>query len=106
MKLNSEILDQRNRGKNILIEYEENIISLINLQRIEKSSPSQQSQRYQFYFDIITGENIKTLKQCYIKFYVNFCYQSCKGCSEDVSNSNYENHNCIECNEGYYPFSE
>ena len=55
MKLNGETLDQSFRGKKILIENKENIISLISIQRIEKEKSSDESKIYHKNFDIITG---------------------------------------------------
>jgi len=43
---------------------------------------------------------------CTMKIYYKPCYSSCKSCSIDLENSDSENHNCVGCKEGFYPFYE
>ena len=46
------------------------------------------------------------MSQCQIKITFNDCYKSCKDCSTDSTNSNDEQHNCINCKDNYYKSPE
>ena len=41
-------------------------------------------------------------KECQIEFKFKTCYKSCETCSEDDSNSNETQHNCLTCNKNYF----
>ena len=43
---------------------------------------------------------------CKIDIPIKSCYYSCKNCSKDEDNSNDKEHNCIECCDGFFPFSK
>ena len=43
---------------------------------------------------------------CTISFNFTPCYHSCRDCILSVLDSNIDNHNCISCNENYFPFKE
>ena len=51
--------------------------------------------------------NLETYSNlCSIKIEYKSCYSSCKGCSISEDGATNEDHYCIECKEGFYPFSE
>ena len=43
-------------------------------------------------------------KECQIDITLMPCYHTCYTCSEDISASNENQHNCIKCKDNYYPF--
>jgi len=61
---------------------------------------------YDIEYNIIIEETYSS--KCKISFSIIECYHSCKGCSFDINNSNYTNHNCINCKEElfFYHYSE
>ena len=54
-------------------------------------------------YSLSFGEDEAYKKECQIGLIIIPCYNSCNTCSKDVSDSNQEQHNCIECRENYYP---
>ena len=100
-KINNQEMAEDDKGKPVLIEGNQNFVSFESIKEVTSSS----SMRYDFFYFITNAETFISSK-CQIKFLVNPCYESCKRCSIKKSDSSAEDHNCIECKEGYYPFSE
>ena len=44
--------------------------------------------------------------QCKIRLSIKSCYKTCHSCSIKGDLSDKDNHICIQCKEGYYPFLE
>ena len=91
LKINDKILKN---GEKILIENKENYLYII-------SKGNSELKNYEISFSVFIEETYS--KSCKIKLTINACYKSCKKCTKSNSNSNVNEHNCIECNENYYP---
>ena len=92
LKINDNII--KNKEK-ILIENKENYLYIISKDNSEKKN-------YIISYTVSIEETYSTT--CQISLTIDTCYQSCKKCSKGKSISNDKEHNCIECNENYYPF--
>ena len=75
-----------------------------NYLMLESENDITQKAKYGFTFFISIDESFIS-SGCSLTITINPCYQSCKGCSIKASEANQENHNCLECKDGYYPFS-
>ena len=53
------------------------------------------------YYVIVENDDAYNVS-CNINFNHKLCYESCKTCSADKSNSNIIEHNCLECQDNYY----
>ena len=53
-------------------------------------------------YEISTEESYSVI--CTISLTIKTCYKSCKTCTVDYVHSSDDQHNCIECDEGYYFF--
>ena len=56
------------------------------------------------YYSISTEEKYST--KCHIDFSTKSCYYSCKKCFKKNEESNNDEHNCLECKDSFYPFSQ
>lgn len=70
------------------------------------SNNYQTTNNYDIIYNISIEETYST--KCKISLRIQECYHSCKGCSLDISSSNFELQNCIYCKEeeDYFPYSE
>ena len=91
LKINDKILKD---GENMLIENKENFLYII-------PKGNSELKNYAITFSVFIEETYS--KSCQITLTINACYKSCKTCSKSNSNSNVNEHNCIECKENYYP---
>ena len=67
------------------------------------SNSYQITNNYDIIFDISIEETYSST--CKIILTINECYHSCKGCYNNIYESNHTNHNCITCKNGYFPYS-
>ena len=60
---------------------------------------------YYVNYSIYVGEEGEEAysKECKINITILPCYHACDTCSEDISASNENQHNCIKCKDNYYP---
>ena len=56
---------------------------------------------YKLNFNISIIETYSSV--CAITLTIKSCYNSCKGCLNDIDSADDNNHYCIECKEGFYP---
>ena len=91
LKINNKILKN---GEKILIENKENYLYII-------PKGNSELKKHEISFSVFIEETYS--KSCKITLTINACYKSCKKCSKSNSNSNVNEHNCIECKENYYP---
>ena len=85
--------------------YEDYIMQLENDENyINFTSKTTSTTSKLFKYNVSISETYSNL--CTMRIYYKPCYSSCKSCSVDLDNSDSENHNCVGCKEGYYPFIE
>ena len=85
--------------------YEDYIMQLENDENyINFTSKTTSTTSKLFKINVSISETYSNL--CTMRIYYKPCYSSCKSCSVDLDNSDSENHNCVGCKEGYYPFIE
>ena len=60
------------------------------------------AKNYRILYNISIRETYSS--SCEITLTINACYNSCKNCTKNATYSNYEEHNCIQCKDGFYPF--
>ena len=96
VKINNEIF---NGGTidSFLLENKENILTFT-------SYTDQRAKFLDMPFNISIEESYPM--QCKIRLSIKSCYKTCHSCSIKGDLSDKDNHNCIQCKEGYYPFSE
>ena len=66
------------------------------------SDKNEETKNYKIKYKISNSENYSD--SCSIFLTILPCYHSCSNCSLIKENSDFNNHNCIECKEGYFPF--
>ena len=93
-KVNEEIITEINYKKELNVD--ENYLYFISL--------TTRSLTKIIYYYISNLETYSNLGSITIEY--KPCYSSCKGCTIDEESATDEEHYCIECKEGFYPFSE
>ena len=93
--LNNGRINQR-----ILINYDKDILGF--------KVTNNDSTNFTFTADYIVSveDDEAYIAQCQISINYKYCYHSCQNCSEDINNSNKEQHNCIQCRNNYYKSPE
>ena len=57
-------------------------------------------------YSVTVEDDEAYIAQCQITINYKYCYHSCHNCTEDINNSNNEQHNCIKCKNNYYKSPE
>ena len=97
VKVNDESFVGRTSVDPILLEDKENIFYFVSV--------NNEWAKFQNMFYNISIEESYPI-QCKLKLIIKLCYKSCKGCTIKGELSDENNHNCVQCADGYYPFQE